>query len=71
MASERKPGILVSLHLDFVEVEAGKAVFAGVPDEHVYSPIGTVHGGYAATSLACGCALHSRLTALRLTRRSS
>src|SRR6202051_4552836 len=65
MASGRKPGILVTLDLDLVEVEAGKAVFAGTPGKHVYNPIGTVHGGYAATLLdsACGCAVHSRLTA--------
>ena len=65
MASGRKPGILVALDFDFVEVEAGKAVFAGTPGEHAYNPIGTVHGGYAATLLdsACGCAVHSRLTA--------
>lgn len=32
--------------------------------EHAYNPLGTVHGGYAATLLdsACGCAVHSRLT---------
>jgi len=65
MASGRKPGILVSLDFEFVEVEAGKAVFAGTPGEHAYNPIGAVHGGYAATLLdsACGCAVHSRLTA--------
>jgi uncharacterized protein (TIGR00369 family) len=65
MASHRKPGILRSLDFDFVEVEAGRAVFAGIPGEHAYNPIGTVHGGYAATLLdsACGCAVHSRLTA--------
>jgi uncharacterized protein (TIGR00369 family) len=65
MTSGRKPGILVSLDLDFVEVSAGKAVFAGTPGEHAYNPIGSVHGGYAATLLdsACGCAVHSRLSA--------
>ena len=65
LASGRKPGILAALDFDFVEVEAGKAVFAGTPGEHAYNPIGTVHGGYAATLLdsACGCAVHSRLTA--------
>lgn len=58
MASGRKPGILVALDFEFVEVESGKAVFAGTPGEHTYNPIGTVHGGYAATLLdsACGCA---------------
>jgi uncharacterized protein (TIGR00369 family) len=65
MASGRKPGILVALDFEFVEVEAGKAVFAGTPGEHAYNPIGAVHGGYAATLLdsACGCAVHSRLSA--------
>jgi uncharacterized protein (TIGR00369 family) len=64
MASGRKPGILVSLDFELVEVDRGKAVFAGKPGEHVYNPLGTVHGGYAATLLdsACGCAVHSRLT---------
>jgi uncharacterized protein (TIGR00369 family) len=65
MASGRKPGILIALDFDFVEVEVGRAVFAGIPGEHAYNPLGTVHGGYAATLLdsACGCAVHSRLTA--------
>ncbi|SAK74657.1 PaaI family thioesterase [Caballeronia ptereochthonis] len=65
IACGRKPGILVSLEFDFIEVEAGRAVFAGVPGDHAYNPIGTVHGGYAATLLdsACGCAVHSCLTA--------
>jgi uncharacterized protein (TIGR00369 family) len=64
MASGRKPGILTALDFDFVEVESGHAVFAGVPGERAYNPIGTVHGGYAATLLdsACGCAVHSRLS---------
>ena len=34
MASGRKPGILVALDFEFVEVEAGRAVFAGTPGEH-------------------------------------
>ena len=65
MNSGRKPGILVSLNFDFIEIESGRAVFAGTPGEHAYNPIGTVHGGYAATLLdsACGCAVHSRLSA--------
>ena len=58
MNSGRKPGILVSLNFDFIEIESGRAVFAGTPGEHAYNPIGTVHGAYAATLLdsACGCA---------------
>ncbi|WP_363800241.1 PaaI family thioesterase [Lysobacter firmicutimachus] len=65
LASDRKPGILRALDFDFVEVGDGLAVFAGTPGDHAYNPIGTVHGGYAATLLdsACGCAVHSRLSA--------
>ncbi|MBX9400504.1 PaaI family thioesterase [Lysobacter sp. BMK333-48F3] len=65
LASGRKPGILRALEFDFVEVGDGVAVFAGTPGDHAYNPIGSVHGGYAATLLdsACGCAVHSRLSA--------
>jgi uncharacterized protein (TIGR00369 family) len=65
IASGRRPGILVTLDLQLVEVDLGKAVFAGTPGLHVYNPIGVVHGGYAATLLdsACGCAVHTRLSA--------
>ncbi|HEV7243114.1 MAG TPA: PaaI family thioesterase [Thermoanaerobaculia bacterium] len=65
IASGRRPGIAVSLQFGLVEVEVGRAVFAGTPGEHAYNPIGTVHGGYAATLLdsACGCAVHTRLSA--------
>ncbi len=68
IASGKKPGILASLDFDFVEADAGRAVFSGVPGDHAYNPIGTVHGGYAATLLdsACGCAVHSRLDASQL-----
>jgi len=64
IASGRRPGILVTLDLQLVEVDLGKAVFAGTPTAAVYNPIGVVHGGYAATLLdsACGCAVHSRLS---------
>ncbi|RQH06485.1 PaaI family thioesterase [Paraburkholderia dinghuensis] len=52
--------------LDFrlVEAEDGRAVFAGTPGLHAYNPLGTIHGGYAATLLdsACGCAGHTRLS---------
>jgi uncharacterized protein (TIGR00369 family) len=53
--------------MDFrpVELVEGRVVFEGNPDHRVYNPIGTVHGGYAATLLdsAVGCAVHSRLKA--------
>jgi uncharacterized protein (TIGR00369 family) len=65
LASGRRPGISVSLDFRLAEVEHGMAVFSGVPGEHAYNPIGTIHGGYAATLLdsACGCAVHTRLSA--------
>jgi uncharacterized protein (TIGR00369 family) len=64
-SSGRKPGIAESLAFDLTEIELGRVVFEGVPGAHAYNPIGTVHGGYAATLLdsACGCAVHSRLSA--------
>ena len=65
VAAGRRPGIAASLDFDLVEIEDGFAVFEGTPGLHAYNPIGTVHGGYAATLLdsACGCAVHSKLTA--------
>ncbi|AZC27643.1 MULTISPECIES: PaaI family thioesterase [Pseudomonas] len=51
--------------LDFVPIEwsSGLFVFQGTPDARHYNPLGTVHGGYAATLLdSCmGCAIHTRL----------
>ncbi len=59
----RRPGIGAALDFNLVEIEEGRAVFEGTPGRHVYNPLGTVHGGYAATLLdsACGCAVHSKL----------
>ena len=39
-------------------------VLEATPDLHLYNPIGTVHGGFAATMLdfACGYAVLSKLT---------
>jgi len=56
-------GIGHALGFKLVEVGDGRVVFEGKPDRTVYNPIGTVHGGYAATLLdsACGCAVHSGL----------
>ena len=60
-----QPPIGQTLEFDLVSIEEGRAVFTGTPSERVYNPIGSVHGGYAATLLdsACGCAVHSLLTA--------
>jgi uncharacterized protein (TIGR00369 family) len=57
------PPIAETLGFRLVDVEPGFAVFEGEPGRPVYNPIGSVHGGYAATLLdsACGCAAHSRL----------
>ena len=65
IAGERRPGIVETLDFEFVEVEEGLAVFEGVPGLAAYNPIGTVHGGYAATLLdsAMGCAVHTRMKA--------
>lgn len=67
MASGRRPGIADSLDFNLIEVDAGFAVFEGVPGQHAYNPIGMVHGGYAATLFdsACGCAVHSNLKAMQ------
>lgn len=64
-AAGRKAPIGQLLGFTLVEIEEGRAVFEGNPGEEVYNPIGTVHGGYAATLLdsACGIAVHSKLAA--------
>ncbi len=65
MKAGRMAGIGRSLEFTLAEIEHGRAVFEGVPGPHAYNPIGTVHGGYAATLLdsACGCAVHAALNA--------
>jgi len=61
----RYEGIVKLLNIRPVDVEPGRVVFEGDPDESVYNPLGSVHGGYAATLLdsALGCAVHSKLGA--------
>ncbi len=63
MARGDRSGIGRLMGFNLVEVEDGRAVFEGAPGEEVYNPMGTVHGGYAATLLdsACGIAVHSKL----------
>ena len=63
LASGTRPGIGVTLGFHLVEVARGAVTFEGKPDRSVYNPIGSVHGGYAATLLdsACGIATHSTL----------
>ena len=57
------PPIAVLMNITIVEVEEGRVVFAGVPQEYHYNPIGSIHGGFAATIFdsAMGCAIHSML----------
>jgi uncharacterized protein (TIGR00369 family) len=52
---------LLGFHL--AEAEKGRAVFEGLPEFRHYNPIGTVHGGFAATLLdsALGCAIFSTM----------
>ena len=63
MAGRNRPPIVETLDFDLVEVEKGRVVFEGTPSRRVYNPLGTVHGGYAATLLdsATGCAVHTML----------
>ena len=65
MIAGRFPGppIMQLIGFDLIEVEEGRAVFSGTPRFEHYNPLGTVHGGYAATLLdSCmGCAVHSTL----------
>jgi uncharacterized protein (TIGR00369 family) len=65
IAARARPPIAQILDFDLIEVSEGRAVFAATPGKNVYNPIGSVHGGYAATLLdsACGCAVHSMLSA--------
>ena len=65
LAAGIQPPIGVTMGFALMEIEPGVAVFEGEPGASVYNPIGSVHGGYAAAILdsACGCAVHSRLSA--------
>ncbi len=65
IAAGKRFGMAESLEFDLIEAADGFAAFAGVPGDHAYNPIGSVHGGYAATLLdsACGCAVQSKLAA--------
>src|SRR6202035_5660621 len=60
-----RPPIAELINSLIVEVEPGRVVFACDPAEWMYNPIGSVHGGIAATLLdSCmGCAIHSTLPA--------
>ena len=57
------PPIARLLAFSMAEVEHGRVVFEGRPNADHYNPIGSVHGGYAATLLdSCmACAVQSTL----------
>jgi uncharacterized protein (TIGR00369 family) len=59
------PPIATLLGFDLVEVEEGRVTFAAHPGPEHYNPIGSVHGGLAATLIdsATGCAVHTTLPA--------
>jgi uncharacterized protein (TIGR00369 family) len=65
LASGRIAPIGEALQFTMTEVDEGRAVFRAVPGMHAYNPIGSIHGGYTAAILdsACGCAVHSLLSA--------
>jgi uncharacterized protein (TIGR00369 family) len=59
------PPIAHLVGMRMVSISEGDAVFACTPDESVYNPVGSVHGGLVCTLLdsAAGCAVHSTLPA--------
>ncbi len=67
IASGHRPPMAETLEFDLIEARDGYAVFAGTPGQRAYNFLDIVHGGYAATLLdsACGCAIHSKLSAVQ------
>lgn len=63
VAEDRRSGIAETLDIRLLEAEEGRVVVEATPGQHVYNPIGTVHGGFTATMLdyACGYAVMSKL----------
>ncbi|WP_269931531.1 PaaI family thioesterase [Aminobacter sp. HY435] len=57
------PPIAAVMNFGLTEVDEGRVVFRGVPNQRHLNPLGTVHGGWAATVLdsALGCAVHATL----------
>jgi uncharacterized protein (TIGR00369 family) len=57
------PPIAVLLGMGVVDVRPGQVTFSLEVGEHLYNPIGSVHGGVFCTLLdsAMGCAVHSTL----------
>ena len=57
------PPIAVLLGMSILQVERGQVTFRLDVGEHLYNPIGSVHGGVFCTLLdsAMGCAVHASL----------
>jgi uncharacterized protein (TIGR00369 family) len=57
------PPIGAALNYALAEVSEGRAVFRGLPSERHLNPLGTIHGGWAATLLdsALACAVQTLL----------
>ena len=57
------PPISFQLSFTLTEVAEGRAVFRAMPSERYLNPLGSVHGGWAATLLdsALGCAVQTQL----------
>lgn len=60
-----RPPIMELMGIKGEEVEEGRIVFSVEPAEYHYNPLGTVHGGLAATILdtAMACAVQTTLPA--------
>ena len=58
-----EPPIVALLGMGIVDVQPGRVTFSLEVGEHLYNPIGSVHGGVFCTLLdsAMGCAVHSTL----------
>ena len=59
------PPIAKLMDIELVEVSAGHSVFSGQPGLQQMNPIGSIHGGFAATLMdaALGVSIHSMLPA--------
>jgi uncharacterized protein (TIGR00369 family) len=57
------PPIAALMNFTLTEISEGRAVFRGLPGGKHLNPLGTVHGGWAATIMdsALGCCVHSTL----------
>lgn len=59
------PPIMILMNGRIAKLSEGRVVFEAEPAEYHFNPIGSVHGGYAATMLdtAMACSIHSCLPA--------